>query len=106
MTKITQKKTTAKKSIMERLGLKKVRRLSVKICRDRVKHLRAGLEAGRYRGELREKAEYYANWYNWMAKNGGHRGHGGHVAGSKKQEKMTKAEIRKAIKKLQRLLAA
>jgi hypothetical protein len=60
-------------SYMEKLGLVRVRKLNKKICRERVKHIRAGLKAGKYKGKLKEQAEYYANWYSWMAKNGGTR---------------------------------
>lgn len=61
------------KSIMERLGLQTVRKLNLTICRQRVRFLKANLKLGKYKGDLKKYAEYYANWYGWMAKNGGTR---------------------------------
>lgn len=63
-----------KKTWMERLGLEPVRRLNKTLCKKRVTHLRKQIKAGKYRGELLKKAKYYANWYAWMADNGGTRG--------------------------------
>jgi hypothetical protein len=62
-----------KKTIMERLGLEPVRKLNKTICLERTKYLRNKLEKNGYRGELVDYAKYYANWYSWMAKQGGSR---------------------------------
>lgn len=63
-----------KKTILEKLGLKPVRKLSKRICANRVKALRKKIESGRVPKDLRKYAVYYANWYSWMEDNGGHRG--------------------------------
>jgi len=61
------------KTFMEKLGLEPVRKLTKKTCLARVRFLDKGLRKGRYRGKLEERANYYLNWYSWMAKNGGTR---------------------------------
>lgn len=62
-----------KKTILEKLGLDPVRKLSKKICVERVKILRKKIESGRVPKDLKKHAVYYANWYGWMAENGGSR---------------------------------
>ncbi len=63
----------ARKSIMVKLGLQPVRRLNRSICLDRVKTLRRKIEKNQLPTNMREYATYYANWYSWMAQNGGTR---------------------------------
>ncbi len=62
-----------KKTYLEKLGLAPVRKLNKSICRKRVIFLRKKIKANRYSGKLLERAKYYANWYAWMAENGGSR---------------------------------
>lgn len=62
-----------KKTIMERLGLKPVRKLNRSICLERVKKLQAKIRSGDVPKSLSEHADYYARWYAWMARNGGTR---------------------------------
>jgi len=61
------------KTYMEKLGLEPVSKLSIKICRERVKYLLKNIKRNKYKGKLLVKAKYYANWYKWMSKNGGNR---------------------------------
>ena len=61
------------KTYMEKLGLEPMSKLTVKICRERVRFLKANIDKNRYKGKLLERAKYYANWYTWQAKNGGSR---------------------------------
>ena len=60
-----------KKTTIEKLGLKAHPKLNAKICRERLKKLRAGLDKGKYKGELKKSAQYYASLFKWLAKNGG-----------------------------------
>lgn len=62
-----------KKTYLEKMGLEPVDKLNKKICSERVKYLKKGIAAGKFHGPLLKQAKYYANWYNWMAKNGGTR---------------------------------
>jgi hypothetical protein len=62
-----------KKTYLQKLGLEPVRKLNKKICRERVKFLKAQIKEEAYEGKLLERAKYYANWYKWMADNGGTR---------------------------------
>lgn len=61
------------KTTMEKLGLSPVRRLNKKICLTRVNYLRKKIEQKKYRSNLLPYAKYYANWYGWLAVNGGTR---------------------------------
>lgn len=61
------------KSIMEKLGLKKVSKLNKTICMKRRVYLRKQIEAGKYKGVLLKYARYYASWYGWLANQGGTR---------------------------------
>lgn len=58
---------------MRQLGLETVTLLSKSICEKRVAFLRKRIKSGAYRGTKLKYAKYYANWYSWMAKNGGTR---------------------------------
>ena len=58
-----------KKSLIEKLGLKPVKKLTKKICLDRARTLRARLDKDVYDGHLRKQAVYYASWYKWRASN-------------------------------------
>lgn len=62
------------KTYLEKMGLKPVDKLNKKICQERVTYLRKRIKGGKFKGQILEKAKYYANWYGWMAKNGGSRG--------------------------------
>jgi hypothetical protein len=62
-----------KKTYLEKMGLKPVRKLTKKICQSRVSLLRSRLKRGVFKGELRDQAVYYANWYEWLRKRGGTR---------------------------------
>ena len=63
-----------KKTYLEQLGLKPVDKLTKTICKQRVAHLRKKISSGRLPPKLLKQAKYYANWYGWMADNGGTRG--------------------------------
>lgn len=70
---IIDKESHMKKTILEKLGLKPVRKLSKRICVERVRALRKRIDSGRIPKDLKKHAVYYANWYSWMADNGGSR---------------------------------
>lgn len=63
-----------RKTIMEKLGLEPVRKLNKTICLERVRKLQARIRSGRIPKHLSRHADYYSQWYGWLAKNGGHRG--------------------------------
>lgn len=62
-----------KKSVMEKLGLEKVRKCTAKICRERSKFLQKKIDQGKFEGKLLYYARYYRSWYGWLSKNGGTR---------------------------------
>lgn len=74
--------------IMEKLGLKRVSKLTKKTCKDRVAHLKRGIKKGTYRGKLLGYAKYYASWYAWLERQGGTRA-------IKKPKKITKKQAPK-----------
>lgn len=58
-----------KKSFITKLGLTEVEKLTPKVCRERVRTLKKGIKSGKFEGKLLDQAKYYANWYQWRAKN-------------------------------------
>lgn len=56
-------------TIMEKLGFpKRVPKLTKKICKDRLKELSEKIDAGKFKGERLELAQYYVYKYRWMIK--------------------------------------
>lgn len=58
-----------KNAISKKLGIATTGPLTKVICLQKVKKLKEGLKNDKYKGELREYAVYYANWYKWRSKN-------------------------------------
>jgi len=67
------KRRRKKMTYLEKMGLEPVKKLSKKICKERVKHLTKLIDRKKVRGKLRERAIYYKNWYAWQGRNGGNR---------------------------------
>lgn len=54
-------------SLSEKLGIRSAGPLTIAKCREKVKKLQSGLKRGRYKGQLKDKAEGYLRWYRWYA---------------------------------------
>lgn len=57
-----------RKTYIEKLGMEPSRKLTKKICKARVEHLRKGIAQRRWSGYLMEIAKYYVNHYAWIAR--------------------------------------
>jgi len=59
----------AKKTYLEKMGLKPVKKLSKTLCFKRARYLRRRVKQGDFKGKTLERAKYYARWYQWFGDN-------------------------------------